>query len=140
MSSTATRTSATRDGEPSTSRRVAAIAAIAAGVAFIVKVALILVTANEVSATPMVVLYLGAIVLGLVAAGAYAASRDTTRPWKVGTFLLIAFAFLMYIVGLSDGVGELVASFSDEAYVQDEVPVAVIGLVWLAVGINWARS
>lgn len=139
MSTTATANSATA-AEPPTSRRVAAIAAIGSGVVFGVKVALILATANTISETATGSLYLAGLVLGVVAAGAYATSRDTGRLRKVGLFLLLAFGFLAYITMLSDGVGALVAPFSDAAYVQDEVPIAVIGLVWLAAGIRWARD
>lgn len=140
MSTTTTTTTAAADQlAVPTSRRVATVAATAAGAAFTVKVALILATDNAISETVTGVLYLAGLVLGLVAAGAYAATRDTGRLRKVGTFLLLAVGFLFYITMLSDGVGAVVAPFSDAEHMQDEVPVAVIGAVWLAAALRLAR-
>ncbi len=43
-------------------------------------------------------------------------------------------AHIGYILMLSDAVGALVEGFTATAYLVDEVPVAVAGLVWVLAG------
>ncbi len=120
-------------------RQVGIVAAITTGVAFLVKVTLIVATDNAISETITTVLYLVGVALPLAAAAGIASGRGSL-PKRAGIYLGVMLAHLFFIMGLSDGVGALVELFTDEAYLTDEIPVAVLGLVWLIVGLRMRSS
>lgn len=118
----------------STAVRIGAWGALAAGAAFVVKVTHIF--ALDGAEHPVHgVLYVAGIVLGVVGAsgvGAYYGRSVTTR---IGFGVLAFVLFMLFLLTLSDGVGAVVdALFAGQAYVADEVPVALVGMAWLAVG------
>lgn len=121
--------------------RLGSIAALTGGSLLLVKVALIIATSNGLPGGLEAGLYLGGVLIPLVAAGAFGAAL---RPQahlaaKVGLGLLIAVAHVGYIMMLSDAVGALVEGFTATEYLIDEVPVAIIGLVWVLAGTWLAR-
>lgn len=107
-----------------------------AGAALTLKVTLILVTANRVAESSMGVLYLGGLLLGLVACvGVGLRQRGALRG--IGLGLGSAILLAGWIVGLGDTLKPAIGAFSDRVYVRDEVPVllaglALLGLAWLA--------
>lgn len=131
---TATAT-ATETVSPSRARQVGTVAALVTGTALLAKVALIILTGNGLNASIETGLYLVGVALPLVAAVGIAAGRS---PWwkRVAVYVGVILAHLVFITMLSDGVGALVEVFTDEVYLADEIPVAVLGAVWLAVGLR----
>lgn len=116
---------------------VPAVAGLA-GLAYVLKVSLILVSDNTIADPPLVVLYLGGLVLGLIAAvGAGMRQSGALRGVAVGVgsaALLVA-----WIMGLGEVLEPPLARLSDAVHVQEEVPIMVAGLVLLA--LAWrARS
>lgn len=129
-------TSATATTRPAINiRRLGTIAALAAGAALLTKVVLIVVSTNTVPDAVTTVLYLAGVALPLMAAAAIASGR-ARRLSRIGVWVAVVFAHLFFITMLSDSVGSLVEVFTDEAYLTDEIPVAVLGLIWLIVGIR----
>lgn len=128
-------TTATATASPSRARQVGTVAALVTGIALLTKVALILATGNALHDSLEAGLYITGIALPLVAAVGIAAGRS---PWwkRVAVYVGVIFAHLVFITMLSDGVGALVEVFTDEAYLADEIPVAVLGAVWVAVGLR----
>lgn len=116
-------------------RQLGTAAALVAGVALLTKVLLIVATANTISPTPMAMLYLIGVLAPLVAAAGISAGRDGL-PKRLGVYLAVVVSHLLFIVALSDGLGTLVAVFTDEAHLSDEIPIAVLGLIWLMVGFR----
>lgn len=112
--------------------------AAAAGVCLVAKGTLIIASSNTVADGPMAVLYLGGLVLGLVAAvGAGLRQRGWLRSVGVGggsALLLVA-----WIMGLGDAFKPLVGVVSSAEHVQVEVPVVAAGLVLVLLGLR-ARS
>lgn len=114
--------------------------ALAAGAALVIKVAQIFAT-DGADHPIQAVLYIGGILLGILGAAGVGSYYGSTTPKKVGlgvgTFLL----FLVFMMGLSDGIGSLVAAVTDgPAYVADEVPIALVGLAWLFVGYRLMKG
>lgn len=130
-----TTATATATASPSRARQVGTVAALVTGIALLTKVALIVATNNGINESITGVLYIVGVALPLVAAVGIAAGRS---PWgkRVAVYVGVIFAHLFFITMLSDGVGALVEVFTDEAYLADEIPVAVLGAVWLAVGLR----
>lgn len=128
-------TTATATISSSRPRQVGAVAALVTGAALLAKVALIILTGNALNESIETGLYLVGVALPLVAAVGIAAGRS---PWwrRVAVYVGVILAHLMFITMLSDAVGGLVSVFTDEAYLTDEIPVAVLGAVWLAVGLR----
>jgi hypothetical protein len=118
---------------PSRLRQVATAAAFVAGIALLTKVGLIVATANTISPTPMAVLYLLGVLAPLVAAAGISAGRDGL-PKQIGIYLAVVVSHLLFIVALSEGLEALVTVFTDEVYLGEEIPLAVLGLIWLLVG------
>lgn len=114
--------------------RIGAWAALIAGAALVVKVAHIFaVDGSEYMLQG--ILYLGGIALGIPAAIGVGASYGSTIPRKVALGFLAFFGFVFFIMMLSDAVGGAIEAVVDApAYVGDEVPVALAGIAWLAVG------
>lgn len=126
---------ATATISPSRPRQVGAVAALVTGIALLTKVALIILTGNGLNEALETTLYLVGVALPLVAAVGIAAGRS---PWwrRVAVYVAVIVAHLAFIMMLSDAVGALVGVFTDEAYLTDEIPVAVLGAIWLAVGLR----
>lgn len=109
---------------------VPAVAALA-GLAYVLKVTLILVTDDGAPDTATAVLYIGGLVLGLAAAvGAGLRQRGALRRAAVG--LGSAVLLVAWIMGLGEVLEPLLARVSDAVHVQEEVPILVAGLVLLA--------
>lgn len=107
-----------------------------AGAALTLKGTLILGSGNRVDETTTGVLYLGGLLLGLVACvGVGLRQHGVLRGIGLGlgsTLLLVG-----WIIALSDAVEPAIGAFSDRVYVRDEAPVLLAGLVllvlaWLA--------
>lgn len=109
--------------------------AVAAGVCLVAKGVLIIASGNAVADAPMAALYLGGLLLGLVAAvGAGLRQRGLLRSIAVGggsALLLIA-----WIMGLGDALKPLVATMSSAEHVQAEVPVVIGGLVLVLLALR----
>lgn len=114
--------------------RAGAWAALITGAALVVKVAHIFATDGSDS-TLHGVLYLGGILMGILAAAGVGAAYGSTRPKKSGLGVLTFFGFVFFLTMLSDGVGAALDAIVDApAYVADEFPIAVAGTAWLVIG------
>ena len=120
---------------PTTVRRIGTAAAIVGGVALIAKVALAAVTAGAAPSAAFSVLYLVGTTLPLVAAAGIASARRR-RSTMIATYAAVVFAHLFYIMTLSEAVEGVVGLFTDKLYLTEEIPLAVLGLIWLIVGLN----
>jgi hypothetical protein len=112
--------------------------AAAAGACLVLKGSLIIASGNAVSETPMAVLYLAGLALGLAAAvGAGFRQRGLLRGLAVGvggSVLLLA-----WIMGIGDAFKPVVGLVSDAEHVQVEVPIVAAGLALLLLALR-ARS
>lgn len=119
-------------------RQVGTAAAIAAGVLLLLKATLIMVTSDTISSTAMGGLFAAGLVLTLVAAAGIAVMQ---HGWvrQTATYLGVVLATLFYVTMLSDGVGAAVEVFTSEAYITDEAPIALLGVIWLGVGLVMRR-
>lgn len=118
--------------EPQTARHtwVPWVAALA-GLAYTLKVTLILATDDTFPDAPLVVLYLGGLGLGLAACvGAGLRQRGALRGTAVGVGA--AMLLVLWITGLGEVLEPPLARLSDAVHVQEEVPILVAGLVLLA--------
>lgn len=133
MSATTSTTRPTTEGLANHSW--APYAAVVGGAALLLKAALIIGSGNDVADGLTGALYLGGLLLAVVAAiGAGLRWRRGRRAIvAVGLVLLL----LAYVMVLSDAVGPLFELVSDEAWVGDEGPIGLLGLVLLGLG---ARS
>lgn len=113
-------------------------AAVAAGAALLIKAVAIVGSEDQVSSGAMVGLYLGGLLVGLVAAVGAGLRARRGRRTLVGVGL--AFLLVAYTMVLSDGVGELFAITSDAPWVADEGPVGLLGLVLLVCGARARQS
>jgi hypothetical protein len=107
-------------------------AAAIAGALLLLKGVLIVASNDQVGDTPMVVMYFGGLLVGLVAAvglGLRQASVTARLAVGVGASVLL----VMWIIGLGSVLNPIVEAFSDAKYARDEIPVAVAGAVLLAV-------
>lgn len=112
--------------------------AAAAGAAFTLKVMLIFASGNAVSETPMVVLYLGGLLLGIVAAVG-TGLRQPVLGRRIAVGLGLTVLLILWIMGLGEAVEPVVGLFSDAKYIQEETPILLAGLVLLALAFR-ARS
>lgn len=118
---------------------VATAAAIVAGLALLLKVALIIATTNALPSTVAGVLFLVGVALPLVvAAGLATASPSWGKRVAIGVGVVLAHLF--FLMMLSDSLGGLVEMVTTRAYLADEVPVGVLGLAWLAVGLLMRKA
>ena len=108
-------------------------AAAAAGAILLLKASLVMASEDGANASVAGVMYLVGLLLGLAAAvgaGLRRTSRAATFAVAIGGILLL----VMWITSLSDVLGGLVALVSDSAVLQDEIPVAVAGVVLIGIG------
>lgn len=119
-----------------------ATAAIVAGAALLLKVALIIGSNNRIPEIIPTVLFVVGMVVPLFAAAGLAAylGRDGGRLKKVAIYLAIMFGYAMFIMMLSDALGALVEAVTDQKHLIDEIPIAVAGLVWLLAGLSVRRN
>lgn len=109
--------------------------AAAAGACLVVKGSLIIASGNAVSETPMAVLYLAGLALGLVAAvGAGFRQRGLLRSLAVGAGGCVL--LLAWILGIGDAFKPVVGLVSDAEHVQVEVPIVVAGLALLLLALR----
>lgn len=120
---------------PSRARQVGTAAAFVGGVALLTKVLLVVATAGTISATPTAVLYLVGVLAPLVAAAGISAGRGGL-PKRIAIYLAVVVSHLLFILTLSEGLEALVAVFTDELYLSEEIPLAVLGLIWVMVGVR----
>lgn len=114
--------------------RVGAWAALISGAALVVKVVHIFATDGSDSILQGV-LYLGGILMSIVAAAGVGAAYGSTRPKRIGLGVLTFFGFVFFLMMLSDGVGAAIDAIVDApAYVADEFPIALAGAAWLVIG------
>jgi hypothetical protein len=129
--------------ERSTSRlvRSSALAAIVAGALLVVKVAYIFAIDGAENAAQSV-LYLAGLALPLFAASGVAAHLARRTVSRIGAYLGIVLAHVMFVLMLSDGVKGLINAIADvPEYVATEIPVAVAGLAWIVVGYRlWTAA
>lgn len=109
--------------------------AAAAGACLTVKGTLIIATGSGIPEAPMAVLYLGGLLLALVAS-AGAGMRQHGWPRRLGVGFGAAFLLLLWIMVLSDAVKPVVGLVSDAEHVQNEVPVVVAGLALLLLAVR----
>lgn len=108
--------------------------AAAAGAAFVLKAALIIGSGNAVGDGPMAVLYLGGLLLGLVAAVGAGLRRERASA-RIAVAVAGVVLLVLWIMGLGDSLKPVIGALSDAEHVKDEVPVALAGLVLL--GLAW---
>lgn len=129
-------TTATTAAPPTTSvRRLGTAAAIAVGVALIAKVAVVAATSGTAPSVVTGVLYVVGMTLPLVAAAGIA-NRRHGRPAMIATYVAVVLAHAFFVANLSDVLEGVVAMFTDRLYLIEEIPLAVLGLIWLIVGLN----
>lgn len=126
---------------PVTTTRHAWVPAVGAlaGTALTVKAALIIGSGNGVGDQPMAVLYLAGIAVGIVAAVGLGLRR---RPlWqRIVVGVAAPLLLVLWILGLGEVLNPIAELFSNEAYVGDELPVGVAGLVLLATSLIGYRA
>jgi len=113
----------------------AAYAAVAGGAALLLKAVLIIASEDTVADGPMVVLYLGGILLGLAAA--IGTGLRQRRGRRAGTALGLCLLIVAFVMVLSDGIESAFKVISDAPWVVDEGPIGLLGVILLALG---ARS
>ena len=129
-----------RSAEGSKAVQIGAWAALAAGAALVIKVAQIFAT-DGADHPIQGFLYVGGMLLAIVGAVGVGAYFGSTTAKKVGFGLLAFFLFMLFIMFLSDGMSALVAAVTDgPTYVEDELPIAIIGLGWLVVGYRLLKA
>ena len=126
--------------EGSKAVQIGAWAALAAGAAFVVKVTQIFAT-DGADHPIQAILYVAGMLLAIGGAVGVGAYYGSTTAKKVGFGLLAFFAFMFFIMFLSDGVEALVAAATDAPeYVEEELPIALLGLGWLFVGYRMLKA
>lgn len=129
-------TTATASASPITNvRRLGTAAAIAAGCSLIVKVAVIAATSGTAPSIVTSTLYILGVTLPLIAAAGIA-SRRNGRAAMIGSYVAVVLASLFFIMSVSDALEGVVEIFTDKLYLIEELPLAVLGLIWLIVGLN----
>ena len=119
--------------------RIGIIAAFATGAALLVKVAVILATANTAPELLTSVLYVIGVFGPLLAAAGIASLVGGGWLRRIGVYLGVVAAHVFYVTMLSDPIGELAKVVSDAEYVADEAPLAVLGLLWVIAGVLLRR-
>lgn len=109
-------------------------AAIAAGAILLTKSVIVISSADEALTTATGWMYLGGLLLAVAAAVGYALSRERRRT-LVGAGLVVA--IVAWVIAIGDLLTPVFGLFSNSAYLGDEGPIGLLGLVLLALG---ARS
>lgn len=112
--------------------------AVVAGTLLLLKAVLIIGSGNDISEGAMAVLYLGGLLLGLVAAVGAGLRQRKGRRTLVGVGC--AFGLLLFVMVLTDGLAGLFTVFSDAAWVADEGPIGLLGLILIALGARARTS
>jgi hypothetical protein len=100
---------------------------IIAGALLLLKAALIIGSENRVSEGAMAMLYLGGILLAVVACVGVGLRQRRGRRTLAGVGSVLA--VLAFVMVLSDGVAGIFAAMSDAPWVGDEGPVGLLGLL-----------
>lgn len=135
MTTTARTTTPTGEGAGSRHRWVPYVAVIS-GAILLLKAALIIGSEDGLDETLTALLYLAGVLLGIVAAvGAGLRARPGRRTLvAVG----LSVAFVMFIIS---GITEpLFGALSDSAWVEDEGPIGLLGLIVLLLGARARAS
>lgn len=110
-----------------------------AGAALTAKAALIIGSSGSISEGPMAVLYLAGLAVGLVAAIGLGLRRG--KVWqRIAVAVVASLLLVFWILGLGEVLNPVAELFSNEAYVGDELPVGVAGVVMLAAAYVGYRS
>ena len=122
--------------------RWAALAAMAAGIAFVVKVSYIYLFEGDIVDAVTGTLYILGFTLPLFASAGVAAKLASKLPARIGLYLLVLFTHVFFITMLSEGIEALVNVISDvPEYVVIEIPLALVGVAWLVVGYRmWSTA
>jgi hypothetical protein len=107
-------------------------AAATAGALLLLKGVLIVASNDGIGDTPVVVMYFGGLLVGLVAVVGLGL-RQASVPARIAIGFGASVLFVMWIMGFGSILNPIVEAFSDAKVARDEVPVAVAGAVLLAV-------
>lgn len=105
--------------------------AIAAGAVLLVKAVIVISSDDEALTAATGWMYLAGLLLAVAAAVGYAISRERRRA-LVGIGLVVA--IVAWVIGVGDLLTPVFELFSDSEYLADEGPIAILGLVLLALG------
>jgi hypothetical protein len=105
--------------------------AVAAGATLLLKAVLVIGTEDaDTPITPL--LYLAGLLLALAAAIGFGLSRRRHRALiAIGSSLLV----VLWVMGIGDLLTPVFEAIKDEEYVGDEGPIALLGLILLALGV-----
>lgn len=106
--------------------------AVAAGTAYVLKVALIWGSGDTASTTVVGALYVAGLLLGIAAAVGAGLRQRRGRRAIVGAGL--AGLLVAWVTGLGDNLQPVFELFSDKEYVAVEGPLGVLGVVLIALG------
>lgn len=110
--------------------------AIASGAGFLLMSVLVFATEDDIG-TPAVALYLASIVLALAAAIGQGLQQPRGRKTLVAVGLCLA--LVAWVMAVGDQLTPLFEQISDKPYVSDQGPIALLGLVLLALGARARR-
>ena len=110
---------------------------VAAGAAYVLKVALIWGSDDTASDAVVGALYLGGLVLG-IAAGIGTGLRQR-RGRRAVVAVALPVLLVVWVMGLGDVLKPVFGAFSDAGHVAVEGPLLLLGLVLLALGA-WAGT
>jgi len=106
--------------------------AIAAGTAYVLKVALIWGSGDTANSTVTGILYISGLLLGIAAAVGTGLRQRRGRRALVAVGLAVL--LVVWVMGLGDALKPVFGLFSDKEYVEVEGPLALLGFVLLALG------
>jgi hypothetical protein len=105
--------------------------AIAAGAVLLVQSVIVISSNDEVLTDATAWMYLAGVLLAVAAAVGYAVGRTRHRT-LVGIGLVVA--IVAWLIGVGDLLTPAYELFSDSDNFGDEAPIAILGLVLLALG------
>ena len=106
--------------------------AVAAGAAYVLKVALIWGSGDTANDTVVGVLYISGLLLGIAAAVGTGLRQRRGRRTLVGAGLAVL--LVAWVMGIGDYLKPLFELFSDKEYVAVEGPLGLLGVVLMALG------